>query len=163
MWKAKAPQLDRIVAVKIPRHSQLDSRETEQFLREARAAPQLRHPNIGSGHEVDQEGNAVYIVSDFVEGQPLDEWLKQNQPAHREVARLCQPVAQAFACAHACGVIHRDSKPANVIMNRQCQPYIIDFGLAKREAAEVTVTQDGEILGTSAYMSPGAGHWLHSR
>jgi tRNA A-37 threonylcarbamoyl transferase component Bud32 len=167
VWKARDTQLDRIVALKIPRQSQLDRQQTEQFLREARAAAQLRHPHIVSVHEVGREADRIYIVSDFIEGQPLDRWLKQNQPTHRETAELCRTIAQGLHCAHERGVIHRDLKPGNIMLDRRGSPYIMDFGLAKREAAEVTVTQEGQILGTPAYMSPeqakGEGHTVDAR
>src|SRR6516225_8807458 len=75
VWKAHDTELDRVVAIKIPRQDQLDSQGTEQFLREARAAAQLRHPNIVSVHEVGWHDGSVYIVSDFVPGMTLTDWL----------------------------------------------------------------------------------------
>jgi serine/threonine protein kinase len=162
VWKAKDTELDRIVAIKIPRQSQLGRQETEQFLREARTAAQLRHPQIVTVHEVGRQETLVYIVSDFIQGQPLDRWMKRHQPTHREVAELGRTIAQALDYAHRHGVIHRDLKPANIMMDDDGVPYIMDFGLAKRAAAEVTMTQEGQILGTPAYMSPeqakGEGH-----
>ena len=82
VWKAKDPQLDRIVAIKIPRR-QLNREETEKFLREARTAAQLVHPNIVDVHEVGLEGDLVYIVSDFVEGVSLGDWLTAKRTTHR--------------------------------------------------------------------------------
>ena len=154
VWKARDTQLDRIVAVKIPRKDQLEPAEAEMFLREARTAAQLNHPNIVSVHEVGREGDSLYIVSDFVQGANLHEWLSAQRLTPREAAELCAKIADAVAHAHAAGVVHRDLKPGNIMLDADGQPHITDFGLAKREADEITMTVDGAILGTPAYMSP---------
>jgi tetratricopeptide (TPR) repeat protein len=154
VWKARDTQLDRTVAVKIPHHGLLGTDAGEKVLREARAAAQLRHPNIVSLHEVAIEGNRVYIVTDYIDGLPLDKWLAGRRLAYREAAALCQKIAEGLNHAHEEGVIHRDLKPGNIMMDREGEPHIMDFGLAKREAGEETMTVDGQILGTPAYMSP---------
>jgi WD40 repeat protein/tRNA A-37 threonylcarbamoyl transferase component Bud32 len=154
VWKAQDTELDRTVAIKVPRKGQLDADETEKFFREARAAAQLRHPNIVSVHEVGREGDTVYIVSDLVDGLSLSDWLTGQQVTVREAARLCHKIAEALQHAHEQGVIHRDLKPSNIILDPQGEPHIMDFGLAKREAGEVTMTMEGQVLGTPAYMSP---------
>jgi WD40 repeat protein/tRNA A-37 threonylcarbamoyl transferase component Bud32 len=154
VWKARDAELDRTVAVKIPRKGQLDPAETEQFLREARAAAQLKHPNIVSVHELGREEDTVYIVSDYVEGLTLDDWLSDQRMTSREAAELCAKIADALHHAHEAGVIHRDLKPANVILDARGEPHIMDFGLARREAGEVTMTIEGKVLGTPAYISP---------
>ena len=82
VWKARDPELDRVVAVKIPRREGLDLQETELFLREARAAAQLRHPHIVSVHEVGREAETIYIVSDYIEGCNLNEWLSAAAPSN---------------------------------------------------------------------------------
>ncbi len=96
VWKAHDTELDRDVAVKIPRNTQLSGEETEQFFREARAAAQLRHPNIVSVHEVGREDGSVYIVSDYVPGVDLSNWLSVYHPTSREAADLCRKIAEAF-------------------------------------------------------------------
>lgn len=154
VWKARDTELDRTVAVKVPRKGPLDSAETEKFLREARAAAQLKHPNIVSVHEVGQEDGTLYIVSDLVEGVTLTDWLTGYQPTPRESAELCVKLAGALHHAHEQGVIHRDLKPGNIMLDRDGAPHLMDFGLAKRDAGEITMTVDGQILGTPAYMSP---------
>lgn len=154
VWKARDTRLDRIVAFKIPRATRLDAAAAEQFLREARAAAQLRHPNIVGVHEVGREGNTLYIVSQYVQGVTLSDWLTGQRPTPREAAELCAKLALALQHAHDQGVIHRDLKPSNVILDAQGEPHVMDFGLAKREAGEITMTMDGKILGTPAYMSP---------
>ncbi len=162
VWKAKDRQLDRTVAVKIPRKGQLSDSETEQFLREARAAAQLQHPRIVSVHEVGKSDDSVYIVSDYVEGADLKEWLDGRPLPPREAAQLCAKIAEALHHAHQQGVIHRDLKPGNIMMDLAGEPHIMDFGLAKRESGEITMTVEGAVLGTPAYMSPeqakGMGH-----
>jgi len=154
VWKARDTQLDRIVAVKLPRRGQLTAEETEKFVREARAAAQLRHPNIVSVHEVGLEDDLIYIVSDFIDGMSLADRLTGPSLSFREAAELCTAVADALHYAHEQGVIHRDLKPSNIMITSAGEPCLMDFGLAKREAGEMTVTMDGEIIGTPAYMSP---------
>ena len=154
VWKARDLELDRIVAVKIPRQGKMDSVETEKFIREARAAGQLRHPNIVGVHEVGRDGEIVFIVSDLIRGVSLADWLTGERPSQRESAVLCKTIGEAIHFAHEQGVIHRDVKPGNVMLDEQGTPYLMDFGLARREAGEVTITVDGHALGTPAYMSP---------
>jgi len=167
VWKARDTELDRIVALKIPRKGQLSLHEVELFLREARAAAQLRHPNIVPVFEVCHENDTLFIVSEYVRGVPLSEWMTAGRRSVREIAELCLPLAEALHAAHSEGVVHRDLKPANVMLDLQGRPRLMDFGLAKREAGEVTMTMDGQVLGTPAYMSPeqarGEGHWTDRR
>jgi len=162
VWKARDTKLDRTVAIKIPRKEHLEEAEAEQFLREARAAAQIRHPNIVSVYEVGREDDSIYIVGDFVEGASLKEWLTGQRLTPREAAELCIKVADALHEAHEAGVVHRDLKPGNIMMDMNDEPHITDFGLAKRDAGEVTMTVDGRMVGTPAYMSPeqarGAAH-----
>jgi serine/threonine protein kinase/formylglycine-generating enzyme required for sulfatase activity len=154
VWKAHDRELDRTVAVKIPRKGQLDPNETEQFLLEARAAAQFTHSNIVSIHEVGREEDTVYIVSDFVPGVPLSSRLTAGPTTVREAAELCAKVADALQHAHEAGVVQCDLKPSNIMLDDHNEPHVMDFGLAKREAGEVTMTLDGKVLGTPAYMSP---------
>jgi hypothetical protein len=154
VWMAKDTQLARTVAVKIPRRGAIRGREAEMFLRDARAAAQLRHPNIVPVHEVGKEGDTLYIVSDFVDGTNLNSWLSAKRLAFRESAELMVKVADAVQHAHEKGVIHRDLKPGNIMMDMVGEPHVIDFGMAKRDAGEITMTVEGQILGTPAYMPP---------
>ena len=154
VWKARDTQLDRTVAVKIPRQGQLEPAEIDKFLREARTAAQLRHPNILTVHEVGRDGEIVFIVSDLVRGVTLSDWLTGEQMTMREAAELCAKIGDALHHAHEQGVIHRDLKPQNIMLDANHEPHLMDFGLARRDAGEITMTIDGHILGTPAYMSP---------
>lgn len=154
VWRATDVELGRPVAVKIPRKEHLDPMEAEQFLREARAAAQLRHPHIVSVYEVGREDDTIFIVSELVEGVTLAEWLTGKRMSVRETAELCASVADALHHAHEAGVVHRDLKPGNIMLDSRGEPHIMDFGLARRETGEVTMTADGRVLGTPAYMSP---------
>jgi len=162
VWLALDTQLDRTVAIKIPRKGALDAEETTLFLRDARAQAQLKHPGIVSVHEVGREKDILYIVSDYVEGANLKEWLSSQRLSFREAGELIVKVAAALHHAHESGVVHRDLKPGNIMLDHDGQPHVIDFGLAKRDAGEITMTMDGHVLGTPAYMSPeqakGKGH-----
>jgi tetratricopeptide (TPR) repeat protein/tRNA A-37 threonylcarbamoyl transferase component Bud32 len=189
VWRARDTELDRIVALKIP-HSGLLTRTSElaRFQREARAAAQLRHPGIVTIHEVQMIEGLPIIVADFIEGVTLRSWLEARRPSFREAATLMADVAAALEYAHGMGLVHRDLKPANIMIDfgpakiavseagaakakalpdRLGQPLIMDFGIALREDAEVTMTLDGEIVGTPAYMSPeqaaGKGHQADRR
>ena len=154
VWKARDTKLDRDVAIKIPRQEQLDEEGADKFLREARAAAQLNHPSIVSVHEVGRADGQVYIVSDYVEGVTLASWLTAERPAAREAALLCVKICEAVQHAHEKGVIHRDLKPGNIMLDNDGEPHVMDFGLAKREAGEITITMEGARLGTPAYMPP---------
>lgn len=154
VWKARDKRLDRTVAVKIPRKDRLTPTEAENFFLEARAAAQLQHANIVSVHEVGREGDTVYIISDFVQGQPLSDWLKGHRLSPNQAAALCAKLADALHHAHESGIIHRDIKPSNIMIDTDDEPHIMDFGLAKRDAVDATMAMDGYALGTPAYMSP---------
>lgn len=154
VWKARDKELDRTVAIKVPRAGAMTSEEQEKFFREARAAAQLRHPNIVSVHEVGRDGDSIFIVSDFIRGVTLGDWLTGQQLTSREAAELCAKITDALEHAHEQGVVHRDLKPANILMDYDGKPHLMDFGLARRESGEVSMTVDGQILGTPAYMSP---------
>ncbi len=162
VWKARDTQLQRTVAIKIPRQRDLDPQQTDAFLRDARAAAQLNHPSIAGVHEVGRESDTVYIVTDYIDGANLSEWLSGQRLTSREAIELVIKIAEALHHAHEAGVIHRDLKPSNIMLDQDGHPHIIDFGLARRESGEVAMTVEGQVLGTPAYMSPeqarGEGH-----
>ncbi len=154
VWRAIDTELDRTVAIKIPRREQLSAKEIESFVDEARASATLKHPNIVSVHEIGRAEDTIYIVSDFVDGTTLEDLLATQQLSAKEAATMCATIADALHHAHEQGVVHRDLKPANIAVEDQLKPTIMDFGMALRGGTEMTMTTDGKILGTPAYMSP---------
>jgi tRNA A-37 threonylcarbamoyl transferase component Bud32 len=156
VFRARDPELGRIVAIKIPRAGILASRDdVERFLREARSAAQLAHPGIVSLHEVGHaDDGSYYLVEEFVPGRTLERRLREGAISSRDAATLVAAAAEAVDYAHRQGVIHRDIKPSNILIDDEGRPHLMDFGLAKRDADEPPLTEDGQVLGTPAYMSP---------
>lgn len=154
VYKALDRDLNRVVAIKIPLSGQLSEQAVERFLREARSAAQLRHPNIVTLHEVGRDGDTIYIVSDFINGSTLAESVRRQQRPARTSAELIAKIASALEHAHDNGIIHRDLKPSNIMLDKNGEPHLTDFGLAKQESVDVTMTIDGQVIGTPAYMSP---------
>jgi tRNA A-37 threonylcarbamoyl transferase component Bud32 len=168
VYKARDARLDRVVAIKVPRAGNLAGpQELDRFLREARSVAQLRHPSIVSVHEVGQYEGVPYLVSDFVDGLTLADKLSAGRLTAAEAAGLIASLADALQYAHDKKVVHRDVKPSNIMLGEDGKPCLMDFGLAKREAGEITMTLDGQVLGTPAYMSPeqarGEGHLVDGR
>jgi WD40 repeat protein/tetratricopeptide (TPR) repeat protein len=160
VYRAHDPQLDRDVALKVAKPGALASpQRVRRFLREAKAAANLRHPNIVPLYETGQDGRMHFLVSAFIEGRSLDVLLEEARPAGglppAEAARLARKLAEALAYAHGEGVVHRDVKPDNVIVDRKGEPLLLDFGLAARaESGEEKLTQQGVAVGSPAYMAP---------
>ncbi len=172
VWRARDTELERVVALKIP-HAGLaiTPEELQRVYEEARKLALLRHPGIVTVHEIATLQGLPVIVSDFIHGVPLSDLIAARPLTFRETTHLVAEVALALDYAHNQGVVHRDIKPANLIVELAPpaggagglgKPLILDFGLALREHAAVTLTVDGAIIGTPAYMSPeqaaGRGH-----
>ena len=128
--------------------------DRDRFRREARSAAQLRHPGIVPVHEVGEFEGMAYLVCEFIPGITLGDRLTAGSPPFRETAQIIAKVAEALEYAHQHGVVHRDVKPSNIMLRDDGSPVIMDFGLAKREHGEITMTLEGQVLGTPAYMSP---------
>jgi tRNA A-37 threonylcarbamoyl transferase component Bud32 len=154
VWKSWDARLKRIVAVKIPRRFQLGRRELQRFLHEARSAARLRHQYILSIYEVGFEDDEVFIVSDYMPGGSLADFLEKSALTPEESARFCLKVAEGLEAAHSAGIIHRDLKPQNILIDEDGDPRLADFELAMPQSGEISVTIDGNVLGTPAYMSP---------
>jgi predicted Ser/Thr protein kinase len=147
VWKARDPRLNRIVAIKVSR-----AQYTQRFVGEARAIAALNHPNVAQIYDVGEN----YLVMEYVEGAPL-----RPQDDVRQLLEIAAQVADGLAAAHTAGLIHRDLKPDNILVTKDRRVKILDFGLAKHQAAAageatrtITVTEPGRVAGTVAYMSP---------
>ncbi|MEM7010249.1 MAG: protein kinase [Verrucomicrobiota bacterium] len=162
-------ELDRDVAVKIGRAGSVASEdEVNAFLREARAAAQLSHPNIVSIHDSGQTDDGVcFLVSEFIEGETLEAKLARGALTPAAAAQLTIQLANALSYAHERDVIHRDVKPSNVLIDANDNPHLADFGLAKRTRVDQSLTAAGLVMGTPAYMSPeqarGESHAVDAR
>lgn len=163
VYLADDPTLGRPVALKVPRVEALtDANLRSRFLREARAAATLDHPNLGVVHVAGEVGPVCYIASAYCPGPNLAQWLKLQQSlvTPRTAALVMATLADGIQHAHERGVLHRDLKPSNILMTEEpgsevgFRPRIVDFGLAKLVEADDQNTATGAIVGTPAYMAP---------
>ncbi len=161
VYLARDLTLDRLVAVKeLPSEFASDPLLRERFLREVRMAASFSHPNIVPVYSVEAEGDSLAFVMGFVEGESLTERVKRAGPlSARETIRLLLDVAYALAYAHGRGVVHRDLKPDNIMLERVTgRALLMDFGVARAigaaPAARNGMTRVGEVVGTPEYMSP---------
>jgi serine/threonine protein kinase/predicted ATPase len=167
VYLAHDGQLDRPVAIKVL-HAASGQTEAgrDRALEEARRLARLRHPGIVTVHDVGVHEGQVFIVSDYVDGRDLGQWMQDRRLPWHEAARIAAAVADALAHAHAQLVIHRDVKPANILMTQEREPVLVDFGLALDEVRS-GVREKGRISGTPRYMSPeqasGTAHRLDGR
>jgi formylglycine-generating enzyme required for sulfatase activity/tRNA A-37 threonylcarbamoyl transferase component Bud32 len=156
VYKARQTKLNRIVALKMIKAGELaDAEDVKRFYSEAEAAAKLDHPGIVPVYEVGQENGQHFYSMAFVAGKSLNDQVKQDGPvAPRTAAELMKTVAEAVEYAHKKGIVHRDIKPQNVLLDENEQPRVTDFGLAKQVqgASELTVT--GQVMGTPSYMPP---------
>ncbi len=155
VYRAYDPQLEREVALKVPNPGTLgDPNLVERFLREARAAAKLRHPHIVPIHDAGHDGTHYYIASAFIEGRPLARAINDEPFTFEQCARIVRQLAEALAYAHEQGIVHRDVKPSNVMLDAKGEAHLMDFGLAHRHEAGSQLTQEGDVIGTPAYMAP---------
>ena len=154
VYRAYDPQLDRLIALKVPTFSSQDGNKAQRFQSEAKAAAQLRHPNIVPTFESGKIGNQYFIASQFIDGKSLSEIIKSGSVDTRQAAQWVSRIAHALAYAHDMGIVHRDVKPHNVMLDARGEPQLMDFGLAKRINEDSGMTTEGALLGTPAYMAP---------
>lgn len=189
VYRAYDPQTEREVAIKVAKPAALSTpQRVERFLREGKAAAQLRHPNIVPLLETGRDGDRFFLVYAFIEGKTLEQALQETRSAAagkepkavqivygqprglepKAAAQIVRQLAEALAYAHGKNIVHRDVKPANVMLDEQGTPLLMDFGLAAYEAGSERetvngtapaadserLTQEGAVLGTPAYMAP---------
>lgn len=158
VYRAFDPKIDRQVAIKTiqmgTRGSAMDSAaQRRRFVLEAQTAGRLSHANIATVFDVGEEGETTFIAMEFVEGRTLESYLATNStPRFDETLEILSQIAAGLDAAHAQGVIHRDVKPANILIRADGQVKITDFGIARFSATELTQTRTA--LGTPSYMSP---------
>jgi tetratricopeptide (TPR) repeat protein/tRNA A-37 threonylcarbamoyl transferase component Bud32 len=168
VYAAYDPQLDRQVALKLlrPKGRQLEELR-RRLLREAQALARLSHPNVIAVHDVGTAEDVVFLALELVEGTSLADWLEQPRP-WREVLRVFRDAGQGLAAAHAAGLVHRDFKPANVLVGQDGRARVTDFGLARpsnrvdlpdaaaapRDPGASTINRNRMLVGTPAYMAP---------
>jgi serine/threonine-protein kinase len=156
VYLARDVALERPVAIKmLPPHLAGDPGMRERFVREARTVAKLSHPNIVPIHSVEEHGDIVFFAMGFIEGETLTSRIVRAGPlGSREAARIIQEIAWALAYAHGAGVVHRDVKADNVLLDRASgRAMLTDFGIA-RVAGGGQLTAAGEMLGTAQYVSP---------
>ena len=170
VYHAMDPNIGRAVAVKTIRlnevtNTQERARLKERLFREARSAGMLSHPGIVTIYDVDQQGDLAYIAMEFVDGPTLDDLMSRSEPlAPQQMFAILGQTAVALDYAHGKGIVHRDMKPANIMIDPEGSAKITDFGIAKITASE-QFTMTGTIIGTPHYMAPEQvqGHTVDGR
>jgi len=157
VYLARDTQLDRLVALKIPKVAASGSKKLLLRLEtEAKSAAKLDHPSLCKVHDAGEINGQCFIAMQYIEGETLKTQLEAKSKSVEESVALIVQLAEGLSEAHALGIIHRDLKPENIMINRRGTPVIMDFGLAKMSTitGNAAVTQAGTILGSPAYMSP---------
>jgi TolB-like protein/Tfp pilus assembly protein PilF len=155
VFRARQKSLNRSVALKVISLGQWASKaHLKRFRREAEAAASLDHPSIVPIYEVGERDGQCYFSMKFVEGGQLDEVVRQTPMSVRQAAELIAKVARTVHYAHEHGILHRDIKPGNILLDAKSEPHLTDFGLARLVESESSVTQTLDVLGTPSYMAP---------
>src|SRR5881396_2559785 len=155
VFRARQKSLNRTVALKVISLGQWASKaHLKRFRREAEAAASLDHPSIVPIYEVDERDGSCYFSMKFIEGGQLDEVVRRTPMSIRHAAELIAKVARTVHYAHEHGILHRDIKPGNILLDDKGEPHLTDFGLARLVETESTMTRTLEVLGTPSYMAP---------
>ncbi|GAA0715723.1 hypothetical protein GCM10010199_16650 [Dactylosporangium roseum] len=156
VWAGHDQRLDRDVAVKLLEHTDLrDSTVLDRFDREARTVAKLSHPNIIAIHDVGTDHGTPFLIMELVEGSSLADLLIAGPVDPTRAVDIAMQVCDALTVAHAAGVVHRDVKPANILITGTGQVKVCDFGIAKMTGADqANLTASAQAIGTSAYMAP---------
>ena len=155
VFRARQKSLNRIVALKVIRLGPRASKaHVTCFRREAEAAASLDHPSIVPIHEVGERDGSCYFSMKFVDGGQLDDVVRRTPMSNRQAAELIAKVARAVHYANEHGILHRDIKPGNIVVDHKGEPHLTDFGLARLVQTKNTLTRTIEVLGTPSYMAP---------
>src|SRR5712691_5851105 len=155
VFRARQKSLNRIVALKVIGLGQWATQaHLKRFRLEAEAAASLDHPCIVPIYEVGERDGQCYFSMKFIEGGQLDEVVKQTPISIRQAVELIAKVARTVNYAHEHGILHRDIKPGNILLDAKGEPQLTDFGLARLVESESTVTRTREVMGTPSYMAP---------
>src|SRR5690349_4659358 len=155
VFRARQKSLNRTVALKVISLGQWASKaHLKRFRLEAEAAAKLEHPGIVPIHEVGERDGSCYFSMKFVEGGQLDEVVRRAPMSIRQAAELIAKVARTVHYAHEHGILHRDIKPGNILLDQKGEPHLTDFGLARLVETESTMTRTLDVLGTPSYMAP---------
>src|SRR5204862_646610 len=155
VYRARQKSLNRTVALKIVGLGQwATQRHLKRFHLEAEAAASLDHPCIVPIYEIGERDGSCYFSMKLIEGEPLDKVSESGRTSPRQAAEIIARLARTLHYAHERGVLHRDIKPGNILIDRKGDPHLTDFGLARVVETESTVTRTTEALGTPSYMSP---------
>ncbi len=155
VFRARQKSLNRTVALKVISLGQWASKaHLKRFRLEAEAAARLEHPGIVPIHEVGERDGQCYFSMKFIEGGQLDEVTKREPMSIRQAVELIAKVTRTVHYAHEHGILHRDIKPGNILVDQKGEPHLTDFGLARLVETESTVTRTMEVLGTPSYMAP---------
>jgi serine/threonine protein kinase/tetratricopeptide (TPR) repeat protein len=161
VFRARQKSLNRTVALKVISLGQWASKaHLKRFRREAEAAASLDHPSIVPIYEVGERDGSCYFSMKFVEGGQLDEVVSRTPMSIRQAVKLAAKVARTVHYAHEHGILHRDIKPGNILLDAKGEPHLTDFGLARLVETESTITRTLDVMGTPSYMAPeqAAGH-----
>ncbi|WP_197453627.1 WD40 repeat domain-containing serine/threonine protein kinase [Caulifigura coniformis] len=154
VYRAFDSQLERYVALKELLSAGRSPARLSRFVNEARFAGRLRHPNIVPTFESGEVDGRYFITSQFIDGLSLADLARSQRPAPRQCVQWTMALANSLAYAHSMGIVHRDVKPANILVDDRNEPQLADFGLAMTREVATRATVDGAILGSPAYMSP---------
>jgi len=161
VYRARQKSLNRIVALKVIGLGRWASTpHLKRFRHEAEAAARLEHPQIVPIYEIGERDGSCYYSMKFIEGGQLDELVRREPVSPRHAAELLVKIARTVQFAHERGILHRDIKPGNILLDRQGEPHLTDFGLARLIEQESTITNSFDVMGTPSYMAPeqAAGH-----
>ena len=158
VFKARQISMDRIIALKVlPPSMARQKKFIERFVREARASARLNHPNIVNGIDVGHDNGLYYFAMEYVEGENLKDTITKGRISEERVIDIARAIARALAHAHANGILHRDIKPDNILIDKHQTPKLCDLGLARLDndtENEKQLTQQGQAVGTPHYISP---------